>query len=227
MVLRIRHKSAHKNADKEVVKDKAILERQDLENILNDENANIESIRVRYDFEQAAELAPSLKPAFSANTTKNIVEKVAHDTFTTGAIAGILGTVVLHALGIIWKYLGLLEITTLQIAGEIFLNPNQINTFAGFVVSMISHFVVGSAGGVLLAFFMKIFGHDFYWFKGLALAGFMLLTGMGLIVNIMDIATDTRKDAVTILFYIAQYVAYGLLVSYIIFKFAQIRKTQS
>ena len=224
MVFRLQHESKRKKAEKEVVKDKPILERRDLEQILDDENANIESIRVRYDYEPAAELAPAINQTLRADSTRSLVEKATEDTFTTGAMAGILGTIVLHILSLIWLNLGLISITTMQVSGEIFLIPGQINTLAGFWVSIFVHFLVGSAGGVLLAYFMKFAGYDFYWVKGLALAGFMLLMGMGLVVDMMGIATQMRRDAVGVLFHIISYIAYGLAVSYAIFKFTHLKK---
>ncbi|MFA7467676.1 MAG: hypothetical protein WCY82_05355 [Desulfotomaculaceae bacterium] len=233
MVFRVRHKNARKKAKKEVVAesvvvmDKPITERQDLEQILGNENANIESIRVRYDYEPAAELAPALNQTLQADSTKSLVEKAINDTFLTGAVAGILGTIVLHILSLLWLKLGFISITTMQVSGEIFLIPSQINTLAGFWVSIFVHFVVGAAGGVLLAYFMKIAGYDFYWIKGLALAGFMLLMGMGLVVDMMGIAPQMRKDAVGVLFHIISYIAYGLVVAYILYKFANIREKLS
>ncbi|MFA7468527.1 MAG: hypothetical protein WCY82_09710, partial [Desulfotomaculaceae bacterium] len=178
MAFRLRNKSTRKKAKNEEVERKAVAanpisERQDLEQILHNEKANIESIRVRYDYEPAAELAPTINQTLKVNSTKSLVEKATEDTFVTGAVAGILGTIVLHILSLIWMNLGLIGITTMQVSGEIFLDPGQINTMAGFWVSIFVHFLVGSAGGVLLAYFMKFAGYDFYWIKGLALAGFM------------------------------------------------------
>ncbi|HBX24370.1 MAG TPA: hypothetical protein DEF34_12170 [Desulfotomaculum sp.] len=230
MVFRLRHKNARKKAKKEVaaerevVIDKPITERQDLKQILGNENANIESIRVRYDYEPAAELAPAINQTLQAESTKSLVEKAVNDTFLTGAVAGILGTIVLHILSFLWLNLGFINTTTMQVSGEIFLTPGQINTLAGFWVSIFVHFVVGSAGGVLLAYFMRFAGYDFYWIKGLALAGFMLLMGMGLVVNMMGIAPQMRHNAVGVLFHIISYIAYGLAVAYILYKFANIRK---
>lgn len=219
MAFRLRYKNVHKSAKKKgIAKDQAVSEHQDLNNILKKKNANIESIRVRYDFEQAAELAPTIKPTLKTGTTKNMAEKVSEDTFAIGAFAGILGTIVLHILSFLWEYLGLINITTMQISGEIFLNPSQINTFAGTAVSIIAHFIVGAVGGVLLAYFMEVSGYGFYWLKGLALAGFMLLAGMGLIVNIMGLAPQMRIDAVGVLFHMISYTAYGLVLSYTLYK---------
>jgi len=164
--------------EKEVVVDKPLTERQDLEQILGNENASIESMRVRYDYEPAAELAPAISNTLRADSTKNLVEKAAEDTFITGAVAGILGTLVLHLLSAIWEYLGLIGITTMQVSGEIFLIPSQVNTSAGFWVSIFT-------------------------------------------------ATQMRQDAVGVLFHIINYIAYGLAVSYILYRFANIREKRT
>lgn len=224
MFFKLHHKDTHKNSKEEAVKDNSVQERQGLEQILDNENANIESIRVRYDYEQAMEIAPAISRKVRTNSTKSLVEKATGDTLLTGAVAGIMGTIVLHILSMLWLNLGFISITTMQVSGEIFLIPSQINTMAGFWVSIFVHFLVGSAGGVLLAYFMKIAGYEFYWAKGLALAGFMLLMGMGLVVNTMGIATRMRQDAVGVLFHIINYIAYGLVVSYTLYKFANIRE---
>jgi len=231
MVFQLRNQNTRKKAkkevvvEKEVVVDKPITERQDLEQILGNENANIESIRVRYDYEPAAELTPTISKTVRADSsTQNLVEEAADDTFTIGAVAGIVGTIVLHILSLLWLNLGFISITTLQVSGEIFLVPGQINTLAGFWVSIFAHFLIGSAGGVLLAYLMKFAGYNFYWLKGLALAGFLLLAGMGLVVNVMGIAPQMRHDAVGVLFHILNYIAYGLVVAYIIFKLTRVNK---
>jgi hypothetical protein len=96
--------------------------------------------------------------------------------------------------------------------------------------------IVGTGyGRVALSFIDKavteitcqVSGHDFYWLKGLGLAGFMLLAGMGFVVNIMGIAPQMKKDAITVLFHITTYMAYGLAVSFIIYKLTKIREIQS
>jgi len=209
------------------VKDKAISERKEIRDIINDENAKVESIRVRYDYEEAAELAPAIKPVLRAHTTENMLEKATTDTFVIGTVAGILGTIVMHILSSLWEYLGLITITTVEVSGEIFLSPGQVNTLAGFMVSMIVHFIIGGAGGVLLAYFMKFTGGDFFWLKGLGLAGFMLLAGMGLVVNIMDIAPHMKNDALGVLFHVTTYTAYGLSVSYLIYKLTKTKEIHS
>lgn len=120
MAFNLRNKSTRTKAKKEevvegkVVTANPILERQDLEQILHNENANIESIRVRYDYEPAAELVPTINKTLKANSTKSLVEKAAEDTFITGAVAGIMGTAVMHILSSIWMNLGLINITTMQ-----------------------------------------------------------------------------------------------------------------
>jgi len=221
MVYWIRHNNNRRNA-----KDKAISDRQEISDIINDENAKVESIRVRYDYEEAAELAPAIKPILRSHTTENILEKAIADTFVIGTVAGILGTVVMHIISMLWEYLGLITITTLEVSGEIFLSPDQINTFAGYVVSMTAHFIIGAAGGVLLAYFMKFSGCAFYWLKGLGLAGFMLLAGMGLVVNVMGIAPQMKNDAIGVMLHIITYQVYGLTVAYIIYKLNKTREIQ-
>jgi hypothetical protein len=143
------------------------------------------------------------------------------DTLTIGTIAGIAGTIVLHLTSLLWESLGLVKINSLQISAAIFLDWSQVNTTVGFIVGAIVHLMIGASGGVLLAYFMRYAGKDYYPIKGLALAGFMLLGGMGLIIPIIGIVPQMKKDGLTVLFHTIDFMAYGLVVSYIIARYGK------
>lgn len=142
------------------------------------------------------------------------------DTLTIGTIAGIAGTIVLHLLSLVFEAFGLVKINTLQVSAAIFLAWSQVNTTVGFIVGAIVHLMIGATGGVLLAYFMRYSGKDYYPVKGLALAGFMLLGGMGLIIPVIGIVPQMRQDSLTVLFHTITFIAYGLSVSYIIARYA-------
>ncbi|HMM21513.1 MAG TPA: hypothetical protein PKA10_12405 [Selenomonadales bacterium] len=175
--------------------------------------------------EHASELSPPIDLSLE-DSTVDILAKIKSDTFTIGVIAGILGTAVLHILSVIEKSLGLILMSSMQTSGELFLAPAQVNTPAGLIVSAIAHLMIGSAGAVLLAYFIKITGKPFYWLKGLGLAGLMSLGGMGLVVKIMDVAPQMRSDSTTTMFHIFNFLAYGLTVSYIIYKLMDLHAKQ-
>ncbi|PKM79589.1 MAG: hypothetical protein CVU89_17375 [Firmicutes bacterium HGW-Firmicutes-14] len=86
-----------------------------------------------------------------------------NDTLTIGTIAGILSTIAMHLLSMLWKSFGLIKITSLQTSAAIFLSWNQVNTTAGYIVGIISHLMIGTAGAVLLAYFIRFSGKDYYW----------------------------------------------------------------
>lgn len=164
-----------------------------------------------------------------------IIPKISHieledlklrDTLTIGTIAGVLGTLVMHLLSMLWKSLGLIKITTLQVSATIFLSWDQVNTPIGYIVGAVSHLMIGAAGGVILAYFIRFSGKDYYWLKGLALAGFMALAGMGFIVRILKIAPQMGNDALTNLLHIISYMIYGLVSSYIIAKYSNFVKAK-
>ena len=143
------------------------------------------------------------------------------DTFTIGTIAGILGTIIMHLFSMILTALGLEKISDLQASAAIFLDWSQVNTTVGFIVGAIVHLMIGASGGVLLAYFIKSSGKDYYWLKGLALAGFMLLIGMGLIQGVLEIVPQLKSDSLTTLAHIFNYVIYGLVSSYVIAKYGK------
>lgn len=174
----------------------------------------------RYYYEHANELSPAIKPEYSLKMG-SLLEKAAKDTFTTGVVAGILGLLAMHLSSWAWKSAGIIDLTTLQVSAAIFLTPSQIDTLAGTIVGILAHIMVGSAGGVLLAYFIKFSGKEFFWLKGLGLSGFMLLVGMGLIVRIMDITPEMRADSTITLVHFFNYFIYGLVVAYVIYKFGR------
>ena len=146
------------------------------------------------------------------------------DTLTIGTIAGVLGTLVMHLLSMLWKSLGLVKITTLQVSATIFLSWDQVNTPIGYIVGAASHLMIGAAGGVILAYFIRFSGKDYYWLKGIALAGFMSLAGMGFVVRILKIAPQMGNDSLTTLLHIISYMVYGVVSSYIIAKYSSFVK---
>lgn len=143
------------------------------------------------------------------------------DTLTIGAIAGTAGTIVMHLLSLLFESLGLVKINSLQVSAAIFLDWSQVKTPIGFIVGAIVHLLIGAAGGVLLAFFMRYAGKDYHPIKGLALAGFMLLVGMGLIIPVIGIVPQLKRDSLTVLFHIISFMAYGLVVSYAIARYGK------
>lgn len=153
-----------------------------------------------------------------------LLQKLKQDTLAIGTLAGIAGTLIMHGFSILWKYLGLAKVTTMQVSGAILVAPDQLNTPVGLIISIIVHLMVGSAGGVLLAYYMKYTGKDLYWLKGLALSGFMLLAGMGFIVHVMQIMPQMHRDTLTVFFHIINYLIYGEVVAFVIARYGELRR---
>ena len=143
------------------------------------------------------------------------------DTFTAGTVAGLIGTLVILASQQALFALNLIQMTTMDVSAEIFLEPHQTGNTAGFLVGLISHFLVGAGGGVLLAYFIKFTGKDYYLLKGLGLGAFMLLLGMALVTTIMDIVPEMREDSLTALLHMLTYFIYGLTCSYVLRRYGK------
>jgi hypothetical protein len=166
----------------------------------------------------------SEKKSAGRSADAGLLQKLKQDTLAIGTLAGITGTVVMHGFSEIWKLLGLAKITTLQVSGAIFIARDQLDTPVGFIISIIVHLMVGSAGGVLLAYYMKYAGKNLYWLKGLALASFMLLGGMGFMVRVMQIMPQMHKETVTVLLHIINYFIYGLVVAYVVARYGELHR---
>jgi len=138
------------------------------------------------------------------------------DTITIGTIAGFIGTVGMHATNVILKYLGIVKITTLQMASNLFLNWEQANTLQGAIIGGINHFFIGTIVGVTIAFTLRYFGKDYYLLKGLGITGIGYLIGMGFIAPLINIVPQVRADSLTLLGHIAAFTVYGLVTPTII-----------
>lgn len=143
------------------------------------------------------------------------------DALTIGAIAGTIGILIIQGISMVLAWLGIIEMTILDVAALLFLNEAQANTAAGMMVGFITHLLTGATGGVILAYIIKFTGDDYYWVKGLALGGIMNLGFMGFAVTLLGIAPEMRTDAVTMLVHIIEQFIFGLISAYIIVKFGR------
>jgi len=77
-----------------------------------------------YHYENARELSPAILnvPVGSA-TLAHSRQNILQDTFTTGALAGLIGTVVMHIFSLLWRALGFIDITTMQVSGGNIFKP--------------------------------------------------------------------------------------------------------
>ncbi|KJS11839.1 MAG: hypothetical protein VR67_11670 [Peptococcaceae bacterium BRH_c8a] len=167
---------------------------------------------------------PSSKSDVHGDSSASLVDRVKQDTLTIGTIAGLIGVSSMHIVGMLWMWLGWAKVSTLQVSGAIFIDESDVNTTLGLMISAIAHLIVGSAGGVLLSHYMKYVGKDFFWLKGLALSGLLLLGGMGLIVHMLNIYPKAEKDALTQFLHMINYFIYGIVVSYILARYAVYKK---
>ncbi len=116
------------------------------------------------------------------------------DTITIGAIAGIIGTIGMHITNMFLKSLGLVKITTLQIASSLFLDWDKTNTTYGIIVGYINHFFIGSIVGVTIAFVFKYTGKDYFLIKGLGITGIFYLVSMGFMIPLLKIIPQIRNS---------------------------------
>lgn len=145
------------------------------------------------------------------------------DTLAIGAIAGIAGAIIMHLFATAEHALGLINMTSMEVSGALLLNPALLATTTGQLVSFATHFMIGAGGGVLLAYFMRFAGKDYWWLKGLALAGLMLLAGMAVVLRVLNVAPELRASGLTTLFHIVNFSVYGLVTAYIINRFGVFR----
>jgi len=144
-----------------------------------------------------------------------------HDTITIGVVGGLIGTIGMHLINLILKYLGIVKITSIQITATLFLNWNQANTIYGTIIGLINHLFIGSIIGVIIAFVFKYFGKDYYLIKGLGITGLGYLVGMGFVIPLIGAVPQIRSDTLTLLGHIISYTVFGIISSYVIAHYSR------
>ncbi len=203
MSFRLWYKIFRQNAEREIAKEESIPEHQDLEQILSNEKADIESIRVRYDYEQAVELAPDLSQNLRAESTESIVrnrlkEGIKKDRFTLGLVSGIIAAISMTLLNYVIIFTTPSHNRYADFVG-ILLYGTKPSSSGEIIVSTISHFFMGGILGIIFVYLLLLISERYILIKGITYgtAIFFFLFSLGVIFNITGLEftplrTDTR-----------------------------------
>jgi hypothetical protein len=94
------------------------------------------------------------------------------DHFLLWVISGVIGVLSRDIWSTFAKWIGMAKFYVWNIGADVFIEPNQVQTFLGTIVGFLTDFVTGSFLGVIFGLFIQWKGSKYYLIKG---------TGLGLI----------------------------------------------
>jgi len=210
MVFRLPGRNFRNNAKKkEVVNDKTITERQNLEHILDNENANTEIICVRYEYEPATELAPALNKnlrtdsTMRADSTKSmtnngIIDSINKDRFTLGLVSGLTAGVAMTLLNYIFIYTTPAHNLFADFVG-IMLLGSQPNTLGETITATGGHLFLGGFLGIIFSYLLLLISEKYLIIKGITYGTiiFFSLFSLGVLFKITGLEFTPLHTVIT------------------------------
>lgn len=144
------------------------------------------------------------------------------DIIATGTIAGIVGSTVIDFIAYLSRLGGLNTSTPWDVASLVFLNARYLGTASGYIIGIIGSIALGIAGGVITAIIIKITGSDYAWLKGVLVAETIGFAGLGFFAPLLGFAGFLRFQPTTNIFAVVDLCIFGLIVGYVIKRYAKI-----
>jgi Na+/proline symporter len=137
------------------------------------------------------------------------------DNIPLWALSGIIGVLIRDLWSIFAKFIGLAKFQVWQIGADVFIEPNQVNTFLGTIVGFLTDFVTGSLLGVLFGYFIKKTGKEYCLLKGLGagLLAWLFLFGI-LFHSLPHTQTTAPKDPFSVISAFIGHSVFGLSLAY-------------
>jgi len=145
------------------------------------------------------------------------------DTITIGSIAGLAGTLPIMAVNLIFHLFGFKATPAWEASADIFLSPHLIHTPVGYVVGFAGQSIIGASGGIVMAYFLRLTGKDYYLLKGLGLGGLLWLSSVGLIMPMLHITMYIQNEPATQYMIILNLSLFGLTSSAIVAKYGEFK----
>lgn len=144
------------------------------------------------------------------------------DTVAIGTLAGTIGSIVLDFAAYLSRLFGLNIGTPWDVATLVFLNAKYLGTTPGFIVGFIGSIALGIAAGIITSIIVKITGSDYAWLKGVLVAEAFGFAGLGFFAPMLGFAGFLKYQPTTNIFAMADLFIFGLIVGYIIKRYARI-----
>lgn len=139
-------------------------------------------------------------------------------------ISGVLGTLVMYAIGIPLYFLKATKLIYLFYDVELFITPQLARSVPGFILGFVTGLVVG--GGLAFGFKLIIewTGSDWIWLKSLAFGAIMWFFWVGVARNFLKITPYLFTDIKTNVILLTQSLIFSVATTYFMVKLAGDKK---
>lgn len=144
------------------------------------------------------------------------------DKLFSGAVAGVIASGIVATLSYILKYFGLYKYTYIDIAASLLYSHDQKGTLIWNLVGWLNNFIIGIILGIILVYIMALTGKDYGLLKGsiFGLVWWFVLTVV-IQPEIFEWGRFTLSQS--IFANIIRDVLYGMIASYIIMKYVDLK----
>ncbi|PKM80807.1 MAG: hypothetical protein CVU89_11705 [Firmicutes bacterium HGW-Firmicutes-14] len=139
------------------------------------------------------------------------------DSILAGATAGMAATLIKNIPNLILWKTGIVEYIYFHLAASALISPNEVGSPIGLLVGVVVDIITGGTLGILIIYFLKITGKDYWWFKGLIVGNLIWLWGLGVAIN-FGVARIVPLDPVFRLTSLIEHQIFGLAGSFLIIQ---------
>jgi len=140
------------------------------------------------------------------------------DRIALSAVSGLLGTLVMYAIGIPLYLLKITETIYLSYNVELFITHKLAKTMPGFIFGFFSGLIVGSALALGLKLLFEWTGTDWIWLKAVGYGAVMWYFWVGVARNFLDLTPYLFFDIRTNVVLLLQSIVYSLATTYFMIK---------
>ncbi len=142
------------------------------------------------------------------------------DKILVSFVSGILGTLVMYAIGIPMYFLGISRLIYLIYVIEFFVSPQIARSTPGFVAGFINGLIVGGALALGFKLLIEWTGSDGIWYKSLGYGAVMWFFWVGIARHLLNVAVYLTEDLQTNIILLLQSLVYSVATAYFMIKLA-------
>lgn len=149
-----------------------------------------------------------------------ILKRPLRDKIALSFVSGVLGTLIMYAVGMPLYLLKLSKLIYLIYDIELFVTPQLARTTPGIIAGMLTGLIVGGGLAFIFKLLIEWTGSDWIWLKSLAFAGLMWFFWVGVARNFMKITPYLFHDLRTNMMLLSQSIIFQLATTYFLIKLA-------
>jgi hypothetical protein len=148
------------------------------------------------------------------------------DSIGAATIAGVIGAVLMDLLVYVLVVLGIPIITPWNVAADVFLKWDEVNSNIGLLLGVIGTIALSVAVAIIIVLFIKLTGKDYAILKGIVAANAVGFGSMGLFMPLLNIAPQIQSQPLTNLLSVAILTIVGATMSYILKKYGKLLRAE-